>query len=794
MEHLESVEEARFMVDEYLKNQKKTVEIGIELDPENEQDIDDCDMEEFEDHPDYEHLEPNYIEEVNIQTLQREKVFKPIDIGNLEDLRQQTKLLDRYQKYVIEVAIRYSRGIVKSTKPKNRRPTPPVLMVHGGAGSGKSTVINTIAKWVQYILQKPGDDPDCPYVVVSAYTGAAACNVNGQTLHSLFSFNFGSGFLTLSDKIRDQKRKMFKNLEVLIIDEISLVDADMLYKIDLRLKELKQNDNLFGGVAIFCFGDLLQIKPVKGRYIFEEPKCEDFKLANAVKPHWNCFEIVNLEENHRQGNDKTYAEMLNRIRVGEQTEEDIHHLEKRVRPRNHKDLKDPDAIFLFGKNKPVDEMNEKRLLKIKEEEFVIKAKCFHNTIKNFRPPVSKTGTVKETPFQAKLRLKVGAKIMLTYNINTADGLTNGSRGELIGVVKNEHGEVRKLIIKFDNSAHGQMQRVSNPSRYPEGTVIEKVSFPFSMSKLKKSNIATAKVIQFPVKLAFAATAHKIQGQTVKKPRKVIVDLRSVFQPAMAYVMLSRVESIDQLYILEEFVESKIYGNYQAIKELGKMNKISINEKPSPWHNLQTSRTRISLLNCGSLRPQHEHINVDCTLTISDAICLTETWLWEDEDKLRFELEGFKVHHNCVGRGRGISVYYKESKFTHRQDITTEKIQLMKLFGKNFDLITVYKAPTGNDAELRNHLQDLIDFNKPTLVCGDFNMCLIDNRNNKSTKFLLQNSFKQLVREATHIDGGHIDHVYLRSEEDLSATVELYSPYYTAKDHDALCISFPETEE
>ena len=82
----------------------------------------------------------------------------------------------------------------------------------------------------------------------------------------------------MSDKVRDQKRQLFKNLQVLIIDEVSLVDSDMLYKIDLRLKEVKQNEKLFGGVALFCFGDLLQIKPVKGRYIFQAPKCEDFKF------------------------------------------------------------------------------------------------------------------------------------------------------------------------------------------------------------------------------------------------------------------------------------------------------------------------------------------------------------------------------------------------------------------------------------------------------------------------------------------------------------------------------------
>ena len=196
-------------------------------------------------------------------------------------------------------------------------------------------------------------------------------------------------------------------------------------------------------MALFCFGDLSQIKPVKGRYIFQAPKCEDFKTADMMQSHWSLFKIVNLEENHRQGDDKTYADILNRIRVGDQTKKDIETLEKRVRPKNHPDLKDPDAIHLFGKNKPFHELNKKRIFKIPGEEFVIEAKTFHGTMKKFKPPVSKTGAINNTPFQAKLVLKVRAKIMLTYNVKTADELTNRARGELIGVIKNYSGNIKK---------------------------------------------------------------------------------------------------------------------------------------------------------------------------------------------------------------------------------------------------------------------------------------------------------------------------------------------------------------
>ena len=154
---------------------------------------------------------------------------------------------------------------------------------------------------------------------------------------------------------------------------------------------------------------------------------------------------------------------------------------------------------------------------------------------------------------------------------------------------------------------------------------------------------------------------------------------------------------------------------------------------------------------------------------------------------------YKSNHVAVGRGRGVSVYYKESKICHIQDYSTENIQLAKLSGDKLDLIAVYKAPRGNDGLLRNEIQKLIDTEKSTLICGDFNMCFIDNRKCRTTKYLIEGGFQQLVEDAMHIEGGHIDQVYLKSEKIL-ADIKLYSPYYTAKDHDAVCITLWESTE
>ena len=98
-------------------------------------------------------------------------------------------------------------------------------MVHGGAGSGKTFVIKTLAQWVQQILQKHGDAFNSPYVIKSAFTGTAASLIEGMTLHSAFGFDFGNKHYSLSDKTRDAKRNILRNLKLVIIDEISMVKS-----------------------------------------------------------------------------------------------------------------------------------------------------------------------------------------------------------------------------------------------------------------------------------------------------------------------------------------------------------------------------------------------------------------------------------------------------------------------------------------------------------------------------------------------------------------------------------------
>ena len=663
MPFAQGVEEARHYVQQAINSESNTAKnVGDQLDPTMEQENLECQEGEDIMHPDYIQMNPEDFEfESNVKQIK--KTLKNIEVKSPDEILREARNLDRYQKMVLHIAIQFSQDLIIAKKGKGQLPRAPLLMVHGGAGSGKSTVINVMSQYIHKILRREGDDPDCPYVLLAAFTGSAASNISGQTLHTLFSFNFGAGYLSLNDQNRDKKRALYKNLKVLIIDEISLVEPDMLYKIDLRLREITQKNHPFGNVAIFALGDMMQIKPVMGRYIMQCPVSKQFWLAYQVDSLWHKFACIILEVNHRQGEDKEYANMLNRIRIGQEIPEDIEKLKERVRKEDSQEIKkETKALYIFGTNKNVNKLNNRRLRHLKGEEHTIIAICLHKSIKSFKPPVDKgSGTVQKTPFQMELRLKIGAKVMLTYNVDTSDGLTNGARGDLIGIIKDEKGNITKLIINFEVEAHGQEKRRNSKDilhKFPGGTLIEKVNFSFSISRSKTSVINTANVIQFPIKLAFACTAHKIQGATIPKPNKMIIDVSDIWMAAICYVMLSRICALRQLFILNEFDESKMYPNQQALKELERLEEISKNNNPSEWEIEEKGTLKIYSLNCRSLKKHYQDIITDDELLKSDVICLQETWLEDDSIQEDVNILDYDLHLNSNGKGKGIAIYCK----------------------------------------------------------------------------------------------------------------------------------------
>ena len=365
------------------------------------------------------------------------------------------------------------------------------------------------------------------------------------------------------------RRTELANLHAVIIDEFSFIKADMLYLLDLRLREVKQqSDKLFGGVSVFLFGDILQLRPVKARYIFEEPTSDKFMLSFSMQSLWELFDVILLRQNHRQGEDKTYADILNRIRTAEFTEDDIKELESRVFSSNDPRIP-PDAPVITCTNAEVNRINADKLDLVNGKEFVIDSVNKNSTQKDFQPRMDTSGAVKGTPLQKQLRIKNGAKVMLTYNVDTADCLTNGAFGEIVGFEFGANESIRLIYVHFHNNEVGKERRRNNieiQKKFPDKNVvgIERLEFSYSLSK-KANGSSSAVAFQFPLRLAFASTAHKVQGLTVKKPTPLIVDLRSVRESAQAYVILSRVQSKEQLYILESLCPEKITSSSLAIE-------------------------------------------------------------------------------------------------------------------------------------------------------------------------------------------------------------------------------------
>ena len=142
---------------------------------------------------------------------------------------------------------------------------------------------------------------------------------------------------------------------------------------------------------------------------------------------------------------------------------------------------------------------------------------------------------------------------------------------------------------------------------------------------------TATVIQFPVRLAHAITAHKVQGQTFVSPATVAMDLSSVFEPGQAYVMLSRVQCIEQLYIVGELDEEKIRASSAALGELKRLQQISFNRNPTQWHKRNSAAIKIGSVNCMRLLPHLRDIRRDWKLQNGDVLHLLETSLPADVD-------------------------------------------------------------------------------------------------------------------------------------------------------------------
>ena len=504
------------------------------------------------------------------------------------------------------------------------------------------------------------------------------------------------------------------------------------------------------------------------------------------------FSSVLLEKNHRQGKDKPYADLLNRVRIGEQTEEDLELLATRVRKEKHKDLKKV-QIHIGCKRKDVAERNQRYIMKLPGLQTILIAKHHTPTQKKFTPVISKKdGVVGSTQFMSFLVLKPGAKVMIIHNIDVPDMLCNGQLGVLEDMIKTDGENVDVLVIRLHNRKAGERNREKYPKlreRFPDCVFIERVSFQYTLGGKKAEVGTTATVIQFPVRLAHAITAHKIQGQTFVYPATVAMELSSVFDPGQAYVMLSRVQCVDQLFIVGDLNEEKIRASPAALGELRRLEKISFNRNPTPWHKKNNSAIKIASVNCLGLLSHLRDIRKDWKLQNGNVLHILETSLPMDADTEDITIHGYNGRFINIGNGKGMATFIRDDVISeHKQDVVKPSLQITKFSVEGLDSISVYRSSNHSIPDVVHVLDSLIDLGKPTIITGDFNICVKKNAANGVTVSLLKKGFKRIIERPTHIQGGHIDHIYWLDNDNRfnSPSVEFYSPYWS--DHDALLMT------
>ena len=776
LEHLEDVEKSRALAAEDIDEHR----IAENLDSMAIQENEDCEEEGSEIY------EKNILSEFSDTKISRDN-YRKIELYESGALKSMTDSCDKEQLLVIDKTVTYAKSIKKG----DMSASPPLLVVTGGAGTGKSRTIDILCQHVERILRNEGDNPDQPYILKCAPTGTAAANIDGQTLHQIFKFSFGPEFRSLNDQQRDKLREQLKNLRILIIDEISMIGSDFLYKIVLRLKEISRHEDRhkpFGGKAVLCFGDFLQLKPVQARYIFQSPSSTNFKTSFLVSSLWQTFQSIELIENYRQGNLAIYTKTLNNIRIGKLEVEDLKLLNSRVRNKNDPEIP-PDAMYISCTNAKVNLENEKKLALINEPLVSIVAKVNSYLKSDIKPQVTNTGNIRNTPLPLFLKMKKGAKIMLTYNLDVSDSLTNGACGEIIDFQFRDN-VVDKVLIAFNNPKVGSLKRKEHmylKSQYPDKNVtpIEKIEFHFSFSgKSDNSNSATA--VQFPLKLAFAATSHKVQGLTVKTPTPLVIDLCSVLQPAQAYVMLSRVQEISQLFIVDAVPSNKMYAHVEALEEQNRLHT----SRMTSFSGRTRSDVYLTSFNVYSLRKNITLLHLENQNMSSHIICLQETWLFPGCELASLEMKNMNLAVNSVGpdgRGKGIAAYlgrnYKENLNVTKKDF--QMSSYLSQIDKTY-VINIYRSSNADDDSFIDKLELLMNYHcdadYDTIICGDFNICVKSEKDHNICQYMRKKGFKQLVSNPTHDRGRVLDHIYVKG---FIANMSVVHHSTTGSDHDML---------
>jgi uncharacterized protein YecE (DUF72 family) len=402
------------------------------------------------------------------------------------------------------------------------------VFLTGEPGSGKTYVIN---KYLAYLREHNVS------VAVTASTGIAATHIGGTTIHSFCGIGihkYLNDYILDSIMIKERVVKKVRETSVLIIDEVSMMDAQMLDNVDMICKSIKNSTKPFGGMQVVFVGDFFQLPPVS--------RGEDMRFAFLAQSFQEAKPLpCYLSEQHRQS-DESFLDLL--VSIRQKTVTDTHYdlLDSRIK-ETKKILKESDAAMatytqLHTHNKNADEINDAELEKIDEKTRVYK-------MKTMGKPALVESLLKSCLSPEELTLKVGARVMCVKS-NPAEGYVNGTLATVT------HMADTYVTVRTN-----------------EGRIIDIKEAEWV---LEEDGKPLARLLQLPLRLAWAITVHKSQGMSLDAAH---MDLGRTFEYGQGYVTLSRVRSLDGLYIssyneMSLSVDETVFKFDMKLKESSKL--------------------------------------------------------------------------------------------------------------------------------------------------------------------------------------------------------------------------------
>lgn len=405
------------------------------------------------------------------------------------------------QKFDIEVTPEY-RQILEWLNAK-----APIVFVTGKAGTGKTTLIH-------YLRSNFQDN-----AVVVAPTGVAALHVNGATIHSFFRF---PPRVVVDDDIKlVRDRSLYRKMQLLVIDEVSMVRADLIDAIDQFLQLNREIAEPFGGVQILMIGDLFQLPPVVNRKEYDALKIMSYESPYffSAKIFKRCSMVSKeLTKIYRQSEEQ-FISILNKVRTADSIGDVLPLLNRRCLSIN---ASDDTIITLACTNKVADAINDKELNKLTAP------------LHTFAGEISGKFSLEEEklPSPLNLSLKVGSQVMFTKN-DEKKRWVNGTLGHVV--------EIEKGIIRVEAGVEHLKEIYDVPL-----AKWESYKYEYSYEKDKIVPVSTGVYRQYPLMLAWAVTIHKSQGKTLEKVR---LDLgEGAFDYGQVYVALSRCRSLEDIHL------------------------------------------------------------------------------------------------------------------------------------------------------------------------------------------------------------------------------------------------------